>query len=190
MTESLGALMDSKNSLKLIQDDLGRASILGIPIHTLGGDRLQINGNVYDLPPEIYKALSSTSYSGKTLKEESDILMMNNTIRDLGYTGVGDRPSNRKTFLTITLPKIVKNIQNKTFDETLDSSDDLQGVKTIIPSNINDIYTRLETLLGLKLSGHTDTLTEASNLKDELYKRGETQNEQQYRNAFDKFSPL
>ena len=46
-----------------------------------------------------------------------------------------------------------------------------------------DIDTRLETLLGLNLSGHTDTLTEASNLIIELYKRSEVQNEQQYRNA-------
>ena len=60
--------------------------------------------------------------------------------------------------------------------------------KIIIPSNIIDIYTRLEVLLGLKLSGHTDTLTEASNLIDELYKRGEIQNKQQYRNALNKFS--
>ena len=55
-------------------------------------------------------------------------------------------------------------------------------------SNIIDINTRLEILLGLKLSGHTDTLTEASNLIDEIYKRGEVQNEQQNRNALDKFS--
>ena len=41
--------------------------------------------------------------------------------------------------------------------------------KIIIPSNIIDIYTRLEVLLGLNLSGHTDTLTEASNLIDKLY---------------------
>ena len=62
--------------------------------------------------------------------------------------------------------------------------------KIIIPSNIIDIYTRLEVLLGLELSGHTDTLTEASNLIDELYKRGEIQNKQQHRNALDKFSKL
>ena len=61
--------------------------------------------------------------------------------------------------------------------------------KIIIPSNIIDIYTRLEILLGLKLSGHSDTLTEASKLIDEFYKRGEIQNEQQYRNALDKFHP-
>ena len=60
----------------------------------------------------------------------------------------------------------------------IEDSDDLSGsgvTKIIIPSNIIEIWTRLEVLLGLKLSGHTDTLTEASNLIDELYKRGEIQ---------------
>ena len=38
------------------------------------------------------------------------------------------------------------------------------------------------------MSGHTDTLTEASNLFDEFYKRGEIENDHQYRNALDKFS--
>ena len=187
MTEILGALMNSKNSLKLKLDDSGRATILGVPINTLGGDRIQINDNVYDLTPEIYKALSYTGYTGNTLKNENDILLMNNIIRDLGYTGDGDRESKRKTFLTITLPKLVDEIQNRTFDEI-----DLegQGVKIIIPSNIIDIYTRVEVLLGLKLSGHTDALTEASNLIDELYKRGEIQNKRQYRNAFNKFQTI
>ena len=40
--------------------------------------------------------------------------------------------------------------------------------KIIKPCNIKDIYTRLEVLLGLKLSGHTDTLTETSNFIDDL----------------------
>ena len=62
-----------------------------------------------------------------------------------------------------------------------------QGVTLIIPPNIIYIYTRLEVLLGLKLSGHTDTLTKASNLIDEIYKRGEIQNKEQYRNALNKF---
>ena len=161
------------------------ATILRVPINTLGGDRIQIKDNIYDITPEIYKALSYTGYDGKSLKNENDILMLNNIIRDLGYTGIGDNKSKRKTFLTETLPKLVEDIQNRTFDEI-----DLegQGVKIIIPSNITDIYNRLEILLGLKLSGQTDTLTEASNLIDELYKRGEIQNKQQYRNALNKFS--
>ena len=68
MTETLGALMNSKNSLKLIPDDSGRATILGVPINTLGGDRIQINENIFDLTPEIYKALSDT---GKNMKNEN-----------------------------------------------------------------------------------------------------------------------
>ena len=174
MTKTLGRLMSSLNSLKIIASPSG-PTILGVPINTLGGDRIQIKDNIYDLTPEIYKTLSDTGYTGKTMKNESDILMMDNIINDLGYTGVGDRDSKRKTFLTQTLPRLVEKIQNKTFEEIIDDSDDLQGqgVKIMIPSNIIYVYTRLEVLLGLKLSGHTDTLTEASNLIDELYKRGE-----------------
>ena len=45
-----------------------------------------------------------------------------------------------------------------------------RGIEKIFKkSNIIDIYTRLEILLGLELSGHSDTLTEASNLIDEIY---------------------
>ena len=181
MKKTLGRLMSSANSLKKDTTPSG-AIILGVPINTLGGDRIQIKDTIYDLTPEIFKALSYTGYDGKTMKNENDILMLNNIIRDLGYTGIGDNKSKRKTFLTEKLPKLVEDIQNKTFEEITDDSDNLQGegLKIIIPSNIIDIYTRLEKLLGLKLSGHTDTLTEASALIDELYKRGEIQNKQQF----------
>ena len=109
------------------------------------------------------------------MKNEDDILLMYNSLRDLGYTFMGDRDSKRKIFFTKKLPKLTEEIQNKTFDEiTLDSDNDLQGkgVKIIIPSNIIDIYIRFKVLLGLNLSGHTDNLTETTNLTDELYKRG------------------
>ena len=188
MTKTLGRLMSSANSLKTISTPSG-ASIVRVPVYTLGGDRIQIKDNIYDLTPEIYKALSYTGYTGENLKNENDILMLYNIINDLGYTGIGDVKSKRKRFLSEKLPKLVEEIQNRTFEEITDDSDDLQGdgVKKIIPSNIIDIYTRLEVLLGLKISGHSDTLTEASNLIEELYKRGEIQNKQQYRNALDKF---
>ena len=75
--------------------------------------------------------------------------------------------------------------------ENVEESSDLEeGLKIVILSNIIDIYTRLEILLGLKLSGHKDTFTVVSNLVDELYRIGEIQNEQQYRNALDKFSKM
>ena len=44
--ETIGALMNSKNSLKIIQDDSNRASILEVPIHSLGAERIRINDNV------------------------------------------------------------------------------------------------------------------------------------------------
>ena len=52
-----------------------------------------------------------------------------------------------------------------------EESDDLEGQrieKIIIPSNIFDIWTRLEKLLGLKLIEHIDTSTAASSLVDEI----------------------
>ena len=188
MTKTLDSIMSSSNSLK--KPSPSCATILGVPIYTLGGDKLRIRDHDYEITPEIYKTLSYTGYTGATMKNENDILMTNNIIREVGYTSVEDRDSKRKKFLTITLPKLVEEIQNKTFDEITDESNDLQGQgieKIIIPSNIFDIYTRLEVLLGLKLSGQSDYLTEASNLIDELYKGGEIQSKQ-YRNVLDKFS--
>ena len=185
MRQMIGSLMNSRNSLKITQDESGRANILGVPVQISEGDTMKTNQNFYELTPEIYKALTYTTYTGNTMKDENDILMMYNIIRDLKYDGLGDRDSKRRIFFTKKLPKLVEDIQNRTFDEIVLEG---QGVINIIPSNIIDIYTRLEVLLGLKLSGHSDTLTEASNLIDELYKRGEIQNKQQYRSAMNKIS--
>ena len=92
-----------------------------------------------------------------------DILKMNKILNELGYTGIGGRESKRKVFSTKTLPKLIEETHNSTFEEITDNSDDLQGerLKIVIPSNIMDIYTRLEILLGLKLSGQSDTLIES-----------------------------
>ena len=95
------------------------------------------------------------------------------------------RMSSRDGFSENNLDNHVRNILN------LVTKLDGRGIeKNIIPSNVFDIYTRLEILKVLKLSIHTDTLTEASNLIDPLYRMGETQKEQQYRIALDKFSLL
>ena len=93
------------------------------------------------------------------------------------------RISGRDMYIRNNLDEYVRRISN------LD--DKLKGrgfEKFIIPSNIIDIYTRLKILLGPKLSRHTNTLSEASNLTDEISKRGEIQNKQQYRNALIKFN--
>ena len=158
-------------------------SILGTPLQFLGGDRIQVYDNIYDFTPQIHKALSNPSYTGKSMKNESDKRNLYNFLTDIGYNGLGDERTNQKKFFT----NLIKNYRKIKKEEP----DNLKGKvieKIIIPSNIIDIYTILEVLLGLKLSSHTDTLTEASNLIDELYKRGEIRNKQQYRNALNKFS--
>ena len=58
MLETLGSLMIIEKSLKLLQDEIVRASILKTPIHRLVIDRIQIKDNSYDLTPEIHKSLS------------------------------------------------------------------------------------------------------------------------------------
>ena len=94
------------------------------------------------------------------------------------YTGFVDRIPNRKTFILEDLLEKIAKIEAIVLQG--------EGVKIIKPSNIIDIWTRLEVLLGLKIHGHTKTLTEATNLIDELYKRGKIPNEQRYRNALEK----
>ena len=54
MIKTLGKLMSSANSLR-IKSSLSGASNLGVPINTLGGDRIQINDNISDVTPEIHK---------------------------------------------------------------------------------------------------------------------------------------
>ena len=95
MHEMIGSLMNSRKSPKITQDGFGRANFLGVPIQISETDTMEINETIYELTPEIYKALSFTGYTGKIMKNENDILMMNNITNDLGYTGIGNRDSKK-----------------------------------------------------------------------------------------------
>ena len=112
--------------------------------------------------------------------------MMNNLENDLGYTGDGDKSLKCKKFSFKRFVKKVAEIESRNVDgEEPEYLEGKEG-KFIIHSNILDIYAILKILLRTNLSGHTDTLTEASNPIDELYRRGEIQNEQEYRKAHKK----
>ena len=52
MREMLGSLMSSHKSLKSTQDG-GYTTILGVPIQISGPDTIKINGNIYELTPEV-----------------------------------------------------------------------------------------------------------------------------------------
>ena len=47
-------------------------SSFGVPVRSLGGDYLQVIDKIYELTPEIHKATSLTSYTGKSMKNEND----------------------------------------------------------------------------------------------------------------------
>ena len=176
------SLENTTNSLKLNKDEYNNYSILKSAIKPLGGDKILVNdSNIYEFTPEIHKALSKSSYTGKSMKNENVKKNLYNFLTDIGYNGDGDQQTSQKKFF-IRLFNQYRNIKKEEPSDLIG-----RGVKIIIPSNIIDTYSGLEVLLGLKISGHTDTLTEASNLIDELYNRGEKQNKQQYRNAPNKF---
>ena len=68
--------MSNSNSLKTKTSPSG-ATNLGVPNYTLGGDKLRIRDNDYDLTPDIYKAPPHNGYTGKTLENENINFMMN-----------------------------------------------------------------------------------------------------------------
>ena len=181
----------SKNFLKLEQTDKDKVFWNKTHIKALGENRISINIQEYDIKPNIQNYFTNTNQTTKNMDDE-DKLTIYDILKYLGFYSKKHTEglnSARMKDALYNLPNEIDKIRNPPLPEIENVSDNLegQGVKIIIPSNIIDIYTRLEVLLGLKLSGHTDTLTEASNLIDELYKRGEIQNEQQYRNALNKF---
>ena len=150
----------------------------GCPIKTSSGTEVKINGRKFYITPGIQKVLTDTSNIPLEKLNDKDNEIFINFWESLDFEKYkakrGEFKSGRYKQSKTTFKK--HNVKG-------------QGIeKIIIPSNIIDIYTRLEILLELKLSVHTDTLTEASNLIDEIYKRGEIQYKQQYQNALYKFS--
>ena len=68
MRELIGSLMNSRNSLKITQDESGRAKFFGVPIQISEADTIKINENSYDKTPEVYRVFSTTSYTCKIEK--------------------------------------------------------------------------------------------------------------------------
>ena len=188
-----------RNFLKLEEKPNGRMFWNDVFIKAIGEMMVDIIGKEYDYTTGIQNFFIKTKHTFNNLKENEETTVYQilkyvsffNMKHTIGIKSARMQdaikylPKATERFLNPPLP-LIENIEDSYEDE----SDKLQGegVKFIIPSSIIDIYTRLEVLLGLKLYGPTDTLTEASNLRDELYKRRENQNEQQYQNASNNFS--
>ena len=147
-----------------------------------GENRTSFKNHEFDITPDIEAFITNTKRSTKFLVDVENETVFEK-LENVGfYENIPERglkSTRMKDALFILLKEIAK-IRNPPLPaiENVEDSSDLEkeGVKFIIPRNIIDIYTRLEVLLGLKLSGHTDTLTEASNLVVEIYKQGEIEN--------------
>ena len=142
------------------------------PNKTLGGTEVEILDKNYIITPSIRKVLLDSSYnSAKSIDDMIKVVFRYIYYKKLIIIFV------YKQQAVYQVP--IKKIKNDFVDHVrrilnLNTKLDGRGIeKIIIPSNIIDIYTRLEFLLGLKLSGHTETLTEASNLIDQFYRMGE-----------------
>ena len=162
--------------LNIEERNIGDITWKGFPVGKMGVNKLKIDENIHDLTPPFRQILTDTSDIPLEKLNYKDNKIFNKILESPDF-------ENYKAIRCES--KSSRYRQSKTIFEK--HSLEGQGVKIIIPSNIIDIYTRLEILLGLKLSGQTDTITEASNLIGELYKRGEIQNKQQYRNALNKY---
>ena len=165
----------NKNFFKLVEKDDGQVRWKKIPIKALGENRISIKNQEFDLKPNNQKYSTNTNLTTKNMDDE-DKSIVYDILKNIGFYSMKQTKglkSARMRDALYNLPKEIAKIQNPPLPAIENESDNLevQGVKIIIPSNIIDIYTRLEVLLGLKLSGHTNTLTEASNLIDGLYKR-------------------
>ena len=78
----------------------------------LGGDKVKTNDNIYEFTPETHNALSSSSYTGKSMKNENYLRTLYNFLVDVRYNGIGDEKTNQKEFFTRLL-KQFGNIKKK-----------------------------------------------------------------------------
>ena len=194
---TLGLMSRNSNKFKTVKDNQGRPKLNDINFTPVGGNDMKIGENIYEITPEIQKALTNTSYNFDKMSDK-DILICARILDEIKYKPYDDNKSKRRDYIKTKLLSRVQKILNPPIAaiasgesdeyESLESDLEGNGTKTIVvPSDSNEIWTRLQVLQGLKLAGHTDILIEASQLLDALFKKGEIKTEQQYRNAIDKF---
>ena len=173
LENTLNKMSDNIGFFKTHYDQQQGWMMNNIPTKSSGGTEVEIKDNKYNITPGLQKVFTDKSYeTAKSMNDNEKVVFRDFLLKTDYYERIpsNGRMSGRDRYFKNELDNDVARILN------LNTKPKLKGrgvEKIIIPSNIIDIYTRLEILLGLKLSGHTDTLTEASALIDELYKRSE-----------------
>ena len=85
LKDTFNSLKNINNSLKLNKDEDNNYSILKSVIKPLGGDKILVNDNIYEFTPEIHKALSKSTFTGKSMKDLNDRKTLYNFLTDIGY---------------------------------------------------------------------------------------------------------
>ena len=197
LRDTLSFMKKSKNISK--QDGKPNGGVFWSNILTkpLREKRIIIKDGEYNISPVIQEKFTNAKLTTKTMNHE-DKSTVYDILKNTGFCSMRHNKGLKSTRMKdafYNLPKAIAKIRNPPLpaienveDSYEELSDNLQGqgLKIIIPSKIIDVYNRLEILLRLRLIGLSDTLTESTNLIDDLYKRGEMQKEQQYRIALDK----
>ena len=176
LENTLNKMADNTGFFKTHYDQQRGWMLNIIPIKSPGGTKIQVDENEYDLTKVIRNVLFKKTYKSIKSLNDNEKVVLRDFLSKTGY--YNRKPTKGKPS---GLDNCIKNDLDDDVRKFLKLDTNLKGKgieKIIIPSNIIDIYTRLEVFLGLKLSGHTDTLTEASALIDQLYKLGEIQNKQ------------
>ena len=137
---------------------------------TIRRKKFGIKNEEIDLTPDIQTLFTDTKATTKPLKMDEKMTVFK-ILTDLGF--YDSRPKTEgnispgmkdvKIDLTKATDKFLNPPSALPHFENEEESDDLhgEGMKRNVPFVIFDIHTKLEVLLGLKLSGHTNTVTEA-----------------------------
>ena len=178
----------NKKFLKLAEKSNGDIFWKIIHMEPLGEIRIWTKGEEFVITPDLQEYFTNTKLTTKALIEKekltvhgslTDVGLYDNRTQTKGKVSARTKAASTEEFPNAVGKLLSPSLSLTTIEEEESADLQVEGLKIVISSIIIGIWTRLKTLLGLKLPGHADTLTRASNLIGEIYKLGEIQNEGQ-----------
>ena len=180
MENTLSNTKKAKNIFEIEERPNGCLVWIYIPIAKLGDLTLEFNEDVYDLSTNLQNKFNDTTEKSNK-KSNIDRVKYEKISKSPNYENC--EPKFEETRSSRYIYKLEKTLNKMWIKMYIDLFNVKQNPminiwkvkelkKCVIPSNKLDIYTKLELLLGIKYSGHTNTLNETSHLIDELYKGG------------------
>ena len=133
LENTLNNMKNNFDFFNIQERDNGDVFWNGFPVEKIGGNKIKINENIFDITQGIQKVITDTSSRPikKLIDQDSEIF--NNFLESLDFKNYkpirGESKSGRYKQSKSNFNK--RNLEG-------------QGVKIIIPSNIIDIYTRLQ----------------------------------------------